>query len=130
MSWKVMITDVSFPDVELEQAELSSIGASLVRLDCKTTGEVIQQCKEADALLVQYAPISAEVLNSLPRLKVISRYGIGYDMFDVPAATRNHVAACNVPGYCVEEVASHALSLILYWARRLNTYQQDVRSQR
>jgi D-3-phosphoglycerate dehydrogenase len=130
MSWKVMITDVSFPDVELEQTELSAIGASLVRLDCKTAGDVIQQCKEADALLVQYAPITAEVLKSLPRLKVISRYGIGYDMFDVPAATRNHVAACNVPGYCVEEVASHALSLILYWARRLNTYQQDVRNQR
>jgi D-3-phosphoglycerate dehydrogenase len=126
MSWKVMITDVSFPNVEFERAELQSVGASLVRLNCKTADDVIKQCQDADALLVQYAPITAAVLDSLPRLKVISRYGIGYDMFDVPAATRRHVAACNVPDYCIEEVATHALTMILHWGRRLSTYQQDV----
>ena len=130
MSWKVMITDVSFPDVSLELAELQAIGASLVRLNCKTASDVIQQCREADALLVQYAPITSEVLNSLPQLKIVSRYGIGVDMIDVPAATKNNVAVCNVPDYCIEEVATHALTIILYWARRLSTYQQDVRNQR
>ena len=130
MSWKVMITDVSFPDVSLELAELQAIGASLVRLNCKTASDVIQQCREADALLVQYAPITSEVLNSLPQLKIVSRYGIGVDMIDVPAATKNNVAVCNVPDYCIEEVATHALTMILYWARRLSTYQQDVRNQR
>ena len=130
MSWNVMITDVSFPDVSLELAELQLIGASLVRLNCKTANDVIQQCQQADALLVQYAPITAEVLNSLPRLKAISRYGIGVDMIDIPTATKNNVAVCNVPGYCIEEVATHALTMILYWARRLNTYQQDVREQK
>ncbi len=130
MGWKVMITDVSFPDVSLELEELRLIDASLVRLNCKTSNEVIQQCQEADALLVQYAPITAEVLNSLSRLKAIGRYGIGVDMIDIPAATKNKVAVCNVPGYCIEEVATHALTMILYWARRLNTYQQDVRDQK
>lgn len=130
MSWKVMITDVSFPDISLERAELQSIDASLVRLNCKTANDVIQQCREADALLVQYAPITSEVLNSLTRLKAIGRYGIGVDMIDVPTATQKNVAVCNVPGYCVEEVATHALAIILHWARRLSTYQQDVRNQR
>ena len=126
MSWKVIITDVSFPDISLELAEVQLIGASLVRLNCKTADDVIQQCQEADALLVQYAPITVEVLNNLPRLKAIGRYGIGVDMIDIPAATKNNVAVCNVPGYCLEEVATHALTMILYWARRLSTYQQDV----
>jgi D-3-phosphoglycerate dehydrogenase len=130
MNWNVMITDVSFPDISLELAELQSIDASLVRLNCITADDVMQQCQEADALLVQYAPITAEVLNSLPRLKAIGRYGIGVDMIDIPAATKNIVAVCNVPGYCIEEVATHALTMILYWARRLSTYQQDVRDQK
>ena len=56
MSWKVMITDVSFPDVSLELEQLRLIDASLVRLNCKTANDVIQQCHEADALLVQYSP--------------------------------------------------------------------------
>lgn len=127
MRWNIMITDVSFPDVSLELAELQSVDASLVRLNCKTPNDVIQQCQQADALLVQYAPLTAQVLNSLPRLKAISRYGIGVDMIDIPTATKNNVAVCNVPGYCIEEVATHALTMILYWARRLSTYQQDVR---
>ena len=130
MSWKVMITDVSFPDISLEQAELESINASLVRLNCKTAGDVIQQCQDADALLVQYTHITSEALNSLPRLKAIGRYGIGVDMIDIPAATRNNVPVCNVSGYCMEEVATHALTIILHWARRLSTYLQDVKNQR
>jgi D-3-phosphoglycerate dehydrogenase / 2-oxoglutarate reductase len=130
MIWKVMITDVSFPDVSLEQAELQSINASLVRLNCLTAADVIQQCQEADALLVQYAPITADVLRALPRLKAISRYGIGVDMIDISAATQNKILVCSVPGYCVKEVATHALAIILYWARRLSTYQQDVRNKR
>ena len=130
MRWKVMITDVSFPNVVLEQAEIQSINASLVRLNCKTASDVIKQCQEADALLVQYAPITSEVIKNLNRLKVISRYGIGVDMIDIPAATQKKVAVCNVPGYCVEEVATHALTMILYWARRLSIYQQDVRNHR
>jgi len=130
MSWKVMITDVSFPDISLERAELKLIDASLLRLNCKTASDVIEQCREADALLVQYAPITLEVLNSLPRLKAIGRYGIGVAMIDVPAATQKNIAVCNVPGYCIEDVAPHALTIILHWARRLSTYQQDVRNQR
>jgi D-3-phosphoglycerate dehydrogenase len=129
MGWNVVITDVSFPHVHLEEEELKAIGASLVRLECRSPADVLRQCQEADALLVQYVPITADVLAGLPRLKAISRYGIGVDMIDVPAATRNNILVCNVPGYCIEEVATHALAMILYWSRRLPAYQEDVRRQ-
>ena len=123
-----MITDVSFPDINFEQTELQQIDATLVRLSCKTAEDVVRQCQDADALLVQYAPITADVLSCLPNLKAISRYGIGVDMIDVTAATLHDVLVCNVPDYCIEEVATHALAMILYWARRLAAYQQDVKS--
>jgi len=130
MTWNVMITDVSFPDIRLEEEELKKINASLVRLNCKTEQDVIQACQDADALLVQYAPITADVLNQLPRLKAISRYGIGVDMVDVSAATKKNILVCNVPDYCIEEVATFALSLLLFLARRIPTYQNDVSNQR
>jgi D-3-phosphoglycerate dehydrogenase len=130
MSWKVIITDVSFSNINFEQTELQQIDATLVRLDCRTADDVVRQCQDADALLVQYAPITADVLNCLPNLKAISRYGIGVDMIDLTAATLHDVLVCNVPDYCIEEVATHALAMILYWARRLAAYQQDVKSRR
>ncbi len=130
MKWKVYITDVSFPDVDLEQKEMETIDATLVRLNCKTAQDVIQQCGDADALLVQYAPITEEVLKCLKHLKAVSRYGIGVDMIDVPAATRHGVLVCNVPDYCIEEVAIHALTMMLYWARKLSVYKDEIKYKR
>ena len=63
--------------------------------------------------LVSFEPVSAEELEQLPALRVVATPSVGFDHIDVAAATAQGVWVCNVPDYCVEEMADHALALLL-----------------
>jgi len=106
-------------DLEIEAEVLSRVNAAVVDADCRTEDEIIKAAKDADALLVVFAPITRRVLSSLPKLKVVVRYGVGYDTIDVDAATDNNVIVVNIPDFCLEEVSDHAMALLLACARRL-----------
>ncbi|MCA1848670.1 MAG: C-terminal binding protein, partial [Actinobacteria bacterium] len=82
------------------------------------------------ALLTQYAPITASVMAELPELRMVGRYGVGYDIVDVEAARERGVWVANVPDYGTEEVAVHALSLALSLLRHLPLYDRDVKAGR
>lgn len=128
MTWNVAITDLDMPSIEVERTELRAIDARLVRYDCKTPEDIIRDCRDADALMVQWAPLTREVIERLPRLKAISRYGIGYDMIDIDAAAERGIPVSNVPHYCIEEVATHALTLMLASARKIVPLHASVAS--
>jgi len=123
---KVVITDYGFKSIEHEQRIIGA-SAQLVTAQCKTSEEVIRVAADADALLVQWAPITAQVIGALTRCKVIVRYGIGVDNVDLVAARARGIAVCNVPDYGVNEVADHAASLALALARQLPSYDRGMR---
>jgi D-3-phosphoglycerate dehydrogenase len=122
----VVIVDCDFAGFELERAELEGL-AELEVFQCRTESEVIEAAREADGILVQYAPISRAVIDSLRRCRVIARYGIGVDMIDLEAAARRGIWVVNVPDYCVEEVSDHAVALMLSSLRRLPRLDAAVR---
>ena len=124
-----MITDCDFemPPV-IEQAELDPIGAELVVEQCFTEEALIEKVADADGLLEQYAPITARVVDSLERCKVIVRYGTGMDPIDVAAATAKGIVVCNVRDYQVGEVADHTMGFLLALARHIVVYNDDVRA--
>lgn len=124
---KTVITDHGFSSIETERRLLNEAGCELVVAQCKTPDDVITAASDADALLVQWAPITAEVLNALQRCKVLVRYGIGVDNVDLEAAKARGIAVCNVPDYCIDEVADHAVSLALSLARQLPQINRRVR---
>ncbi len=109
----------SVRELEIEAEVLSRVNAAVVDADCRTEDEIIKAARDADALLVVFAPITRRVLSSLPKLKVVVRYGVGYDTIDVDAATDNNVIVVNIPDFCLEEVSDHAMALLLACARRL-----------
>jgi D-3-phosphoglycerate dehydrogenase / 2-oxoglutarate reductase len=115
----VTITDLDQGSADPEQQVLAAHGISLDRAQARSQDEVIAACQDADALLVQYAPVDARVLDALPSVRVVGRYGVGYDMIDVPAATERGVLVITVPDYCTDEVADHTLALLLACARHL-----------
>ncbi len=127
LAFTVVITDAEFPSVEPETEVLARISARVLWGRCRTPGEVLEVAREADGLLVQYAPITQEVIAGLRKCRVIARYGIGVDTIDVAAATRAGIAVCNVTGYCVDEVSEHALALLLACARRIPQLNSSVR---
>jgi D-3-phosphoglycerate dehydrogenase / 2-oxoglutarate reductase len=115
----VVITDCDLPSAEMARALLEDAGLRVLQASCRTPDEVIEAALEADALIVQWASITSAVVESLDRCRVISRMGVGYDMIDVDAATARGIAVANTPDYCVEEVASHTIGLILAGVRQL-----------
>src|SRR5579862_1481553 len=104
----VVITDSNLGSDADEQVLLAA-GYTVVRLQATTEDELLAGVSAADpdALVVQWARVSAAVLDAAPRCRFVSRLGIGYDMIDVAAATERGVAVANTPDYCVDEVVSH-----------------------
>jgi phosphoglycerate dehydrogenase-like enzyme len=91
--------------------------------------EVARQAADADALLVFHTiKLGERTLASMPRCRGVVRCGVGFDNVDLFAAGRHGIVVCNVPDYGTEEVADHALMLLLALARRLIPAHQEVRS--
>lgn len=94
--------------------------------NCANEAEVVEQCQDADAILDVYTKLSADTINALPNCKAFLRFGIGYDIFDVDAATAAGKMVCNVPDYCIEEVATHTAALVLDLARKVTYFNGNV----
>jgi D-3-phosphoglycerate dehydrogenase len=127
----VAITDNAFAPIDPERRLFDEIGAN-VRFDPAALSEeqVLDLARDADAILCDAAAISRRVLEALPRLKVVSEYGIGYDNIDAAAATELGVWVTNVPGFCREEVSDHAIACIMALSRRLVALDRVVRAGR
>jgi D-3-phosphoglycerate dehydrogenase / 2-oxoglutarate reductase len=115
---------------EHERAMLAAVGARLVERPCLTEEELIEHGREAAAILTLDEPLTAKVIASLTRCRVISRFGIGVDRVDVAAATAAGIVVANVPDYCVDEVSDHALALLLAVERRITVLDAAVREGR
>ena len=125
---KVMVTDCNFESFAEEHAVCDQNGFALTIHQCKTEAEVIENCRDADALFVQYAPITETVFATLKNCKMIVRYGIGVDSIDLDAAKKYGVAICNVPDYGINEVADHAAALALTLARQIPYFDHAIRN--
>jgi D-3-phosphoglycerate dehydrogenase / 2-oxoglutarate reductase len=125
----VVIADYDYGDVEIEQAIIEDAGLRLIAADCKTEDDVIEAGRDADAIIAQYATVGARAINAFTRCKVIARYGTGVDIVDVDAATRRGILVTNVPNdWCQNEVADHAMALLLTVARKICTYDRATRA--
>jgi D-3-phosphoglycerate dehydrogenase len=124
--FRIVISDDRFGDSAEEKAVLS--GADLVVADCHTEDQLAAACAGADAVLLNQAPMTGRVIATLDKCRVISRYGIGYDNVDLAAAEQKGIWVTNVPGYCTEEVAEHALGLLLSCVRAIPEKDRELRS--
>lgn len=125
--FKVYITDYDYPDNEVEKSVLEPIGAEVIGLQCKDGKGLAVLAKDANALLVQYAHATREIIFALKDLKVIARYGAGVDIVDVKAAYERGVICTNVPHYCTNEVADHNITLALMLIRRIPFYVAETK---
>ena len=78
-------------------------------------------------LLTHQAPIDRAMLERLPSCRMIVSYSTGLDHMDLEAAAERGILARGIAGYCTEDVAEHALAMILSCARRLHTLDRAMR---
>jgi phosphoglycerate dehydrogenase-like enzyme len=123
---KILYADNNYPDVNLERALFDPAGIEIVMAQCKTEEQVIAAAGGCRGILLQYAPITARVLDALPELGIVSRMGAGFDTVDTEACERAGVWVANSPDYGVGEVATHALALALASIRNIVAYHRDI----
>ena len=78
--------------------------------------------------LLTFEPVTKHELAKLPGLRIVSTPSVGFDHVDVEAATARGVWVCNVPDYCVDEMADHTLALLLALVRGVVELDRSVRS--
>ncbi|MBP7094502.1 MAG: C-terminal binding protein [Spirochaetia bacterium] len=125
---QVVVTDNRFGELDVERGVLEPAGIGLREASCSTERDVAEACADADAVLVNLAPMGPAAIAGLGRCKAIVRYGVGLDNVDLEAARSRGIAVLNVPGYCDEEVAAHALALALDLVRSTTRRDRAIRA--
>ena len=118
------------PGYELEMEALGPLGAEIVEVAAKSEDEFVRAARDADALYAKVRPITKRIIDGLERCQVIALGSVGVDSVDVAAATARGVPVTNVPDTFIEEVADHAMTLILATLRRLVVQDRLVREGR
>lgn len=130
---RVLITDNDLGDSELEiDVMRGAMDVEVIVRSSRTEQEVLEAVLETDphGIVVQWAPITRAVLSAASACRGVSRIGVGLDMVDLDAARECGIPVRNVPHYCTEEVATHAVALGLALWRRLTEFDGDVRAGR
>ena len=126
-SFTVCVSDKRHANYEPEQELLRSIGVELKLCNCVTEEDIIEQCGDADAILLDLAPMTAKAIAGLKNCKIISRYGVGFENVDLEAATKAGIQVTNVPDYCMEDVSDHALALMFACMRHIPMRDRKIR---
>jgi D-3-phosphoglycerate dehydrogenase len=125
-----VVTDFIEDNLDWEEQEFASAGLTFQthQLKHEPEDDLIRATREADIIIVNMARITPLVVESWKRCRLVIRHGIGYDNVDVRALTRAGIPLVNIPDYCVEEVAEHAIALILNAARKVTVSQKILRA--
>jgi D-3-phosphoglycerate dehydrogenase / 2-oxoglutarate reductase len=115
----VGVSDSVFPNLDPAREVLEKIGGELRLAQDSTPEAILRVAADADALLVTYAKITAEMIRQMKRCRIISRFGIGVDNVDIGAATGAGIVVTKVPDYCIDEVSDHAMAMLLALVRKI-----------
>jgi D-3-phosphoglycerate dehydrogenase len=123
----IVVTD-HLAESGVERPVLESV-AAIRLLQTNDETDVARRGSDADVLLVYHdVTLTERCLSALPRCKAVIRCGVGFDNVDLKAAGSRGIVVCNVPDYGTEEVADHALMMLLAAARRLLVADQAIRA--
>lgn len=125
--FKMLMDTHDWDSIDIEIKILAEVGCEVMPLQFSNNEEFIDAIRDADALLPRYVNITRAHIEDMQKCKIISRSGIGVDIVDVDAATQHGIWVTNVPSYCENEVADHAVALILTCVRKIPQYQQAVK---
>src|ERR1700674_2467521 len=126
----VAVADSVFPTLDPARAGLSKIGAELSLAEQPTPAAIVKVARDADAVLVTYAKITADMIRQMARCRIIARFGIGMDNVDIAAATDAGIVVTRVPDYCIDEVSDHTLALLLALVRKIPFANSNVHAGR
>ncbi|MEZ4664517.1 MAG: NAD(P)-dependent oxidoreductase [Caldilineaceae bacterium] len=124
----VVIAHTDFgDDLAVERGVLRQLDVDIVHTGNLTEPDALAAVESADALMVTLERVTAPIIESMTRCRVISRAGTGLDTIDIPAATARGIWVAYVPDYSIDEVSTHAIALLLAQARGLTPLISSTR---
>jgi D-3-phosphoglycerate dehydrogenase / 2-oxoglutarate reductase len=126
----VVVATGVLTDLEVETAHLRGRPVDLRLCALDTPEQVARETAAADAVVVTIEPLPRASIEQLgPGVRIIARAGIGLDAIDLDAARERGIAVFHTPDYATEEVATHAVALILALNRKLLDGDRVARSE-
>jgi D-3-phosphoglycerate dehydrogenase len=126
MSFKVVLTSRVLPRKVAENFQ-EKLGAEFVTIPCTTEDEITAAAGDADAVVTLMQPYTRRVIEKLAKLRLIYNAGTGFDTIDLETATEMGVCVAYPGNYCTDEVAEHAIALMLASARKITRLDRAVR---
>lgn len=123
---KVVMTARVLSRQDIEQYH-TNLGIDFQTIPSNTEDEIIAAARDADAVITLMQPYSRRVIENLERCKLILNAGTGFNTIDVQAATEHGICVAYPGEYCTEEVAEHAIALLLACARKITRLDRAVR---
>src|SRR5690348_6660866 len=117
--FRVILIEHGYSNVEHERLIISAAGGEFIDAESLPLPEALQLCEEADGILCRRLEITAAMIQRFRRCKILMRYGVGTDNVDVNSATSCGIIVGHVPSYCIDEVSTHAVALLLACVRKV-----------
>lgn len=119
-------TEIDDTDLTAGVAMLEQHGFEVRTLNTRDASEIVADAADAQVLLVGYADVTREMIEAMPKLRLVALMSMGFNNVDIEAADEHGVWVTNVPGAATEEVATHALALLLAVARQFDFYTRSA----
>lgn len=117
-----------YDNIGIENDAFLALGLEYRQKSCKNAYEVTEFARDANIVLFSSAKFDRAQLEELPNLKLLVRYGVGYDNVDLSAAKELEVIVCNSPSYGSYDIASHAFSLLMAANSKIPQYDRNIKS--
>ena len=123
--FKVVLLKHGYTNIQYERDIITAAGGEFIDAENLSEEEALRLCEEAEGILVRWLQITPKLIQRFRRCKIIVRYGVGTDNVDVNAATEAGIIVGHVPTYCLDDVSTHAIALLLACVRNVaRTHQR------
>jgi len=127
---RILITDVAWPSTAPEREVFQEIDAVVIEADSSDEDRLVELAKDATGILTCFANVTERVIAASSRLRVVGRYGVGTDNIDIDACSRRDIPVTYVPDYAIEDVADHAMALLMALSRKVVVLDRLVKEGR
>jgi len=124
--FRAVLIDHGYATTQYERDIIEAAGGEFIDAGDLPSAETLTLCETADGIMLRRIDVTAEMIRRFRRCKIICRYGVGTDNVDVRAATEAGIIVGHVPVYCVDEVSTHAMALLLACVRKIVPTHQRV----
>lgn len=124
--FRVVLLEHGYASTDYEREIIESAGGEFIDAERLPRAEALKLCESADGVMFRRLAVTAELIERMRRCRIICRYGVGTDNVDVRAATAANIIVGHVPVYCVDEVSTHAIALLLACVRKIVRTHQGM----